>query len=73
MSAVKLHPASALGSFAGHTVRRLAGVLATAASEWQARRDMRALGGFDDAMLHDLGMDRGAIEDAVRHGRTRSC
>jgi hypothetical protein len=30
---------------------------------------MRRLASFDDAMLHDIGLARSEIEDAVRHGR----
>jgi uncharacterized protein YjiS (DUF1127 family) len=33
---------------------------------WQAAR---ALGALDDRQLADFGMRRGAIEEAVRHGR----
>jgi uncharacterized protein YjiS (DUF1127 family) len=33
---------------------------------WQA---MREVGTLDDGALHDIGIDRGSIEDAVRCGR----
>ncbi len=39
------------------------------AREIQVRRDMRTLSGFDDAMLHDIGLGRSGLEDAIRHGR----
>jgi uncharacterized protein YjiS (DUF1127 family) len=37
--------------------------------EWQTARDLRRLSGMSDAMLHDIGVSRGGIEAAVRHGR----
>jgi uncharacterized protein YjiS (DUF1127 family) len=39
------------------------------AREIRIRRDMRTLSGFDDAMLHDIGLGRSGLEDAIRHGR----
>ncbi|WP_423790812.1 DUF1127 domain-containing protein [Microvirga solisilvae] len=30
---------------------------------------MREVASLDDAMLHDIGLGPGNIEDAVRHGR----
>jgi uncharacterized protein YjiS (DUF1127 family) len=44
---------------------------ATAAvSRWRRlRRDARRLMAFDDRMLRDVGLGRGAIERAVRGGR----
>ncbi|HYF54822.1 MAG TPA: DUF1127 domain-containing protein [Salinarimonas sp.] len=41
------------------------------AREVQVLRDLRALQALDDHRLHDIGLDRGSIEDAVRHGRPR--
>jgi uncharacterized protein YjiS (DUF1127 family) len=43
--------------------------LAALAKEWRVRRALRALQDVDDRMLHDIGLDRGGIEDAVRRGR----
>ena len=37
--------------------------------EIRLRRAMRELSTLDDAMLHDIGLGHGSIEDAVRHGR----
>jgi uncharacterized protein YjiS (DUF1127 family) len=42
---------------------------AAVAREIRVRRDMRTLSGFDDAMLHDIGLGRSGLEDAIRHGR----
>jgi uncharacterized protein YjiS (DUF1127 family) len=47
-------------------VRSLALALA---EEIRLRRSLRQLSAFDDAMLHDIGVDRGSLEDAVRFGR----
>jgi uncharacterized protein YjiS (DUF1127 family) len=41
------------------------------AYEVRLQRDLRALQALDDHRLHDIGLDRGALEDAVRHGRRR--
>lgn len=45
-------------------------LLAAIAREIRARRDMRQLSGLDEAALHDIGLTRGGIEDAVRYGRS---
>ncbi len=37
--------------------------------EIHLRRSMREVGALDDAALLDMGISRGGIEDAVRHGR----
>ena len=47
----------------------LARLLAAIAREVRLRRDMRALAELDDAGLHDIGLSRGEVEHAVRHGR----
>jgi uncharacterized protein YjiS (DUF1127 family) len=39
--------------------------------EVRARRSLRDLDSLDDSMLHDLGLGRGELEHAVRHGRER--
>ena len=36
---------------------------------WSARRDAARLSAYPDRMLSDIGVPRGAIEWAVRHGR----
>jgi uncharacterized protein YjiS (DUF1127 family) len=38
--------------------------------EIHLRRTMREVGALDDAALIDMGISRGGIEDAVRHGRS---
>jgi hypothetical protein len=48
------------------------GWVAKLAREIQLRHDMRRLASLDDAMLHDVGLARSGIEDAVRHGRARA-
>jgi uncharacterized protein YjiS (DUF1127 family) len=37
--------------------------------EWEVRRASFALEALDDAMLHDVGIPRGDIDYAARHGR----
>ena len=44
-------------------------LLAAIAREVRLRRDLRVLASLDDAGLHDIGLSRGALEYAVRHGR----
>jgi uncharacterized protein YjiS (DUF1127 family) len=49
---------------------RLVGVFIAIAREIRLRRDLRNLQRLDDAMLRDIGLGRGELEDAVRHGRS---
>ena len=52
-------------------VRRWTGMLVR---EIEIRRDQRRLAALDDGMLHDLGLGRSEVDEAVRHGRERvSC
>jgi uncharacterized protein YjiS (DUF1127 family) len=37
---------------------------------WRSRREATRLSGYSDRMLKDIGMARGGIEWAVRHGRS---
>ena len=37
--------------------------------EIRIRRSLRELDSLGDAMLHDMGVTRGGLEDVVRHGR----
>ena len=43
---------------------------AAMAREIRLRRDLRSLQSLDDVMLQDIGLGRGELEDAVRHGRS---
>jgi uncharacterized protein YjiS (DUF1127 family) len=45
------------------------GLVGAIVREIQLRRTMREVGALDDAALVDMGISRGGIEDAVRHGR----
>ena len=45
------------------------GLSAHAVREIRLRRDMRKLAELDDRMLRDIGLARGQIEPAARHGR----
>jgi len=38
--------------------------------EIRVRRDLRTLSGLGETALHDIGLTRGGLEDAVRHGRS---
>jgi uncharacterized protein YjiS (DUF1127 family) len=44
-------------------------VLSRIADEIRVRRDLRALSSYDEAALHDIGLTRGGLEEAVRCGR----
>lgn len=48
----------------------LRGLVGTVLKEIQLRRALRNVGSLDDAALLDMGISRGGIEDAVRHGRS---
>jgi uncharacterized protein YjiS (DUF1127 family) len=37
--------------------------------EFRIWKAMREVGTLDDGVLHDIGIDRGGIEGAVRRGR----
>ena len=59
-SAALAGPRAALGRVAARVLR------------WRRlRRDTRELMGFDDRLLHDIGLDRGAVERVVWTGRDR--
>jgi uncharacterized protein YjiS (DUF1127 family) len=47
-------------------IRSLFGALA---QEIRIRRALRDVSSLDDNILCDIGLSRGGIEDAVRHGR----
>jgi uncharacterized protein YjiS (DUF1127 family) len=49
-----------------HPIRDL---LDTLIREYRIWKAMRAVGTLDDGVLHDIGIDRGSIEGAVRRGR----
>jgi uncharacterized protein YjiS (DUF1127 family) len=65
------HPLSSASPFATG-FRLFRSWIATLAREIEIRRDIRRLAAFDDGMLHDVGLSRSGIEDAVRHGRARA-
>jgi uncharacterized protein YjiS (DUF1127 family) len=60
--AVSAPPVQESATFFGAALHALA-------SWWRARRDATRLSGYPDRMLKDIGMARGGIEWAVRHGR----
>jgi uncharacterized protein YjiS (DUF1127 family) len=47
----------------------LKNLFAAVMREIRLRRAMREVAALDDAMLQDIGLGPGSIEDAVRHGR----
>jgi uncharacterized protein YjiS (DUF1127 family) len=47
------------------------GILREILARWRAWRARRALSGYPDAMLKDIGVNRGAIDNAVRDGRPK--
>ena len=48
---------------------RLTGLVAALKREFEIRRALREVGSLDEAMLHDIGITPGGMEDAVRCGR----
>lgn len=48
---------------------RIKGLFAALMHEIEIRRALRHVNSLDDAMLHDIGLTPGSIEDAVRCGR----
>lgn len=50
----------------------LSRIMSAIAREIRIRRDMRLLGSLDDVALHDLGLVRTGVEEAVRHGRSHA-
>ncbi|WP_046862086.1 DUF1127 domain-containing protein [Microvirga massiliensis] len=58
-----------VGSWLDRLVSKVVATSTVLVREWQTARDLRRLSGMSDAMLHDIGVSRGAIEAAVRHGR----
>ena len=48
---------------------RIKSLLATLIHEIEIRRALREVSTLDDAMLHDIGLTPGNIEDAIRCGR----
>ena len=48
---------------------RIEGLFRSLLREIRIRRALREIGTLDDAALFDIGLSRGGIEDAVRHGR----
>ncbi|MBF9233790.1 DUF1127 domain-containing protein [Microvirga alba] len=61
-----------VGSSAVARPNLLSRIVSAIAREIRIRRDMRLLASFDDVALHDLGLARGGMEDAVRNGRPRT-
>jgi uncharacterized protein YjiS (DUF1127 family) len=48
---------------------RIITMLRAVGRRWRARRDAARLSQYPDQMLKDIGVSRGEIESAVRHGR----
>ena len=63
-----LSPAS--GSRTGHGFQPMMSVLASVVAEWRARQAVRRVESLSDEVLHDIGITRGEIDQAVRVGRT---
>jgi len=47
---------------------RFLAMVAFLAAEWRVRRDLAQLQAMDARGLHDIGLTRGSLEGAVRHG-----
>ncbi len=48
---------------------RIGGLFGALLREIRIRRALRHVSTLDDAMLCDIGLSRGGLEEAVRHGR----
>ena len=48
---------------------RIQSLVGALAREIRVRRALRDVASLDDAALCDIGLCRGGIEDAIRHGR----
>jgi len=57
------------GETAGWSRGWLGRAIAAVVAEWKVRRAMRALGGMDERMLRDIGINRDQIWYVARHGR----
>jgi uncharacterized protein YjiS (DUF1127 family) len=60
-----------IGTPASSVLGMLLTVLAALSQRLRMRRDLHDLLSLDDAALHDIGLSRGGIEHAVRHGLAR--
>lgn len=69
MSAVSYNPLP-LGADDGHSLgsSRITAIFHALRSEWRARRAARSVEALSDGMLHDIGLTRGEIDQAVRYG-----
>jgi uncharacterized protein YjiS (DUF1127 family) len=68
---IVLLPGSKIGRHAaGPSVQqRLRDLVSFIAQEWRFRRDLAQLQALDTRGLRDIGLSRGGIESAIRHGR----
>jgi uncharacterized protein YjiS (DUF1127 family) len=57
------------GAVLGSTMRAIVRLAVKAIAEHHTRRAVRDLQHLDDRLLRDMGLTRGTIEHAVRHGR----
>ena len=65
-----LHPAEKrLNSLLGRLISAPRRIVAALAQELAVRRGMQSLASLDDRLLRDIGLERGQIDFAVRHGR----
>jgi uncharacterized protein YjiS (DUF1127 family) len=64
MTAIRIETPAEVG--AGHILRATATALA---GWWRRRQAIRQLSATADFLLRDMGLTRGGIESAVRHGR----
>jgi uncharacterized protein YjiS (DUF1127 family) len=67
------HPQTSLSLNPAYGTRRIAGGLISrliekVRFEFEVRRSLREVQGFDDKMLRDIGLQRGGIEHALRNG-----
>ena len=66
-----LSPGTSRASLSARALSTAASALANLWHEYRLRRDRRLLEGFGERELSDIGIGRGQIDGAVRHGRPR--
>lgn len=69
MFSMPIRSADRTGAIRSSSPSPVSRLLALIAHEIRVRRDLRTLSSLGDSALHDIGLARGGLEEAVRHGR----
>jgi uncharacterized protein YjiS (DUF1127 family) len=67
---IVLFPGSNVGRRSARSLlqQRLRDLVSFIAQEWRLRRDLAQLEALDTRALRDIGLSRGGLEGAIRHG-----